>query len=148
ARHDEAVEEARAALRDGPAESAPWVWFVHALAEAGRLGDVAEVAVPPAHREELTSLRAGYVALAAVSANDRKDAEGTVAAILDARHAPLYSLALRIAEGKRLAGPKRWPDLPSTWYAHECTMERKELRQLEHPTPPSAAGLAKAVRWL
>lgn len=147
-RHDEAVAEARVALRDGPGESGPWVWLVHCLAEAGRFGEALAVEVPAGHAEELTTIRAGYAALAKLAADDRADAAKSVDAILDTRHEPLYSLALRLAEKRRLAAPPRWPDVPSVWYAHECRMESKANGESEHPAVPSAANAGKAVRWL
>jgi tetratricopeptide (TPR) repeat protein len=147
-RHDEAIAEARVALRDGPAESATWVWLVHCLAEAGRFDEAISVEIPREHAEELTTIRAGYAALAKLAANDRADAAKTMDAILDTRHEPLYSLALRIAESRRLRAEPRWPDLPSIWYAHECRMEMEHDKETEHPAPPSASNPGKAVRWL
>jgi tetratricopeptide (TPR) repeat protein len=146
-RHDEAVEHARAALRDGPRESAPWVWLVHCLAEAGRFDEAAAVEIPAEHAEELTVLRAGYAALGTLAAAGRVDAKA-VEAMLDTRHQPLYSLALRHAETARLAEPKRWPDLPSIWYAHECRMEMEADKQTTHPPVPTASNPGKAVAWL
>ena len=148
ARHDEAVVEARSAMQDGGAEPAPYVALVHCLAEAGRWNEIASVAIPPAHAEELTPMRAGYAALARVASNDRADAAKTVEAILGTRHQPLYSLALRIAETRRLSGAPRWPDVPSTWYAHECRMEMEADKETQHPPVPPASNPGKAVRWL
>jgi len=147
-RHDEAIDEARAALRDGPRESAPWVWLVHCLAEAGRLDEATAVEIPGEHVEELTSIRAGYAALAKIVRGDRADAAATVDAVLDTRHEPLYSLALRTCETSRLKSEKRWPDLPSVWYAHECRFEMEADKQTEHPPAPDASNAARAVRWL
>lgn len=147
-RHDEAIAEARIALRDGPAESAPWVWLVHCLAEAGRYDEAVAVPIPPEHAEELTTIRAGYAALAKLAADDRADAAKTTDAILGTRHQPLYSLALRLAEARRLRADPRWPDLPSVWYAHECCMEMQHDKQTEHPAPPSGSNPGAAVRWL
>jgi len=147
-RHDEAIADARAAFAAGRGESAPWVWLVHCLAEAGRFDEALVVDIPAEHAEELTTIRAGYAALAKVAANDRADAAKTVDAILDTRHEPLYSLALRIAEAARLAAAPRWPDLPSVWYAHECRMEMEHDKQTTHAAPPSASDAKKAVRWL
>lgn len=147
-RHDEAVLEARAAFRDGGDESAPWVWLVHCLAEAGRTEEIGTIEIPAHHTEELVPMRAGYAALGRIAAGDRSDAAKTVDAILDTRHAPLYSLALRLAEAARLAKEPRWPDLPSTWYAHECRLEMKAEKLTEHPAIPPAAPAAKAARWL
>ena len=89
--------------------------------------------IPPEHAEELTTIRAGYAALAKLAADDRADAAKTMDAILETRHEPLYSLALRLAETRRLRTPPRWPDLPSVWYAHECRMEMEHDKQTEHP---------------
>ena len=147
-RHDEAVADARSAMQDGGAEPAPYVGLVHCLAEAGRFDEIAAVPVPPAHAEELTPMRAGYAALANLARNDRADAAKTVERILETRHQPLYSLALRIAESHRLRTAPRWPDVPSTWYAHECRMEMEAAKQLQHPPAPSASNPGKAVRWL
>src|SRR5262245_8655259 len=147
-RHDEAVEDARAALAKGGGEPAPWVWLADCLAEAGRLVEIAGVDIPAAHAEELTPLRDGYAALARVAKGDRRDAQKTRDAILETRHQPLYSLALRVAETQRLAKEPRWPDVPSTWYAHECTLEMKDLKQTEHPAVPPASSPGNAVRWL
>jgi hypothetical protein len=147
-RHDEAVEHARAAFAGGGVEPAPWVWMAGCLAEAGRLGEIAGAAVPAAHAEELTPLRDGYAALARVARGDRREAERTAEAILATRHQPLYSLALRVAETQRLATEPRWPDVPSTWYAHECALEMKDARQTAHSAPPPATSPGKAVRWL
>jgi hypothetical protein len=147
-RHDEAVEHARAAFADGRGESAPWVWLADCLAEAGRLGEIAGAEIPAAHAEELTSLRDGYAALARVTRGDRRDAQKAVDAILETRHLPLYSLAMRVAETQRLAKEPRWPDVPSTWFAHECTLEMKDLKQTAHPVAPPASSPGKAVRWL
>jgi hypothetical protein len=147
-RHEDAVEGARAAQHDGSAEPAPWVWLAHCLAEAGRTDEIASIPIPAAHTEELAVLRDGYAALTRLARDDRGDAQRTTAAILDTRHAPLYSLALRIAEARRLTEPRRWPDLPSVWYAHECRMELEETKKKGHPAPPTAATPAKAVRWL
>jgi hypothetical protein len=147
-RHDEAVADARVAFQDGPRESAPWVWLVHCLAEADRSDEAVGVPIPAEHSAELTTLRDGYAALARVSADDRVAAAQTVEAILETRHAPLYSLALRTAESKRLRASKRWPDLPSVWYAHECRMEMEADKIAEHPRAPSASRPAKAVGWL
>jgi hypothetical protein len=147
-RHDEAIADARTAFASGRGESAPWVWLVHCLAEAGRHGEAAVVDIPAEHAEELTTIRAGYAALAKVAANDRADAAKTVATILDTRHEPLYSLALRVAETSRLAAAPRWPDVPSVWYAHECRMEREHDKVAVHPAPPSASDARKAVQWL
>src|SRR6185295_224390 len=60
----------------------------------------------------------------------------------------LYSLALRIAETSRLSSSKRWPDLPSVWYAHECRFEMEADGLTEHPPVPSAADPRKAGAWL
>jgi len=147
-RHDEALADARAAFKDGRGESAPWVWLVHCLAEAGRFDAIASVEIPGAHVEELTTIRAGYAAAAKLAADDRADAAKTVDAILETRHAPLYSLALRIAETSRLRSTKRWPDLPSVWYAHECRFEMEADKVTEHPPAPSADHADKAARWL
>jgi hypothetical protein len=147
-RHDDAVAQARAAFADGRDEPAPWVWLADCLAEAGRLGEIAGAEIPAAHAEELTPLRDGYAALARVASGDRRDAQKTMDAILETRHLPLYSLALRVAETQRLANEPRWPDVPATWYAHECTLEMKDLRQTAHPAPPQASSPAGAVRWL
>jgi hypothetical protein len=147
-RHDEAVEHARAAFAVGGPEPAPWVWLAHCLAEAGRAGEIAGAAIPQGHAEELTPIRDGYEALSRVARGDRREAEKTVAAILDTRHLPLYSLALRVAETQRLAKEPRWPDVLSTWYAHECVLEMQDARQTTHPEPPPAASPGKAVRWL
>jgi tetratricopeptide (TPR) repeat protein len=147
-RHDEAVEEARTAFRDDAKSAAPWVWLVHCLAEAGRFGEATSVEIPNDHAEELTTLRAGYAGAAKIAAGDRADAAKSVDAVLDARHAPLYSLALRIAEAARLRSDKRWPDLPSVWYAHECRFEMAADKVTEHPSAPDASNAATAVRWL
>ena len=147
-RHDEAVEHARAAFAEGGGEPAPWVWLADCLAEAGRLGEIGRAEIPSACGEELVPLRDGYAALARVVAGDRRDAAKTVESILGTRHLPLYSLALRTAERQRLAREPRWPDVPSTWYAHECTLEMADMRQTTHPVPPPATSPAKAVRWL
>lgn len=147
-RHEDAVEQARAAFGDGGGESAPWVWLAHCLAEAGRVAGIEAVPVPPHHTGELGPMRAGYVALGRLAAGDRSDAAKTVDAILDTRHAPLYSLALRLAEAARLAKDPRWPDLPSTWYAHECRLEMKAEKLAAHPPVPPAVPTAKAARWL
>jgi hypothetical protein len=146
-RHDEAIGEARVALADGPRESAPWVWLVHCLAEAGRFDEAVAVPIPAQHAEELTVLRDGYAALAKVAAAGPLDPTA-VDAVLPTHHAPLYSLALRHAESARLARAPRWPDVPSVWYAHECEMERKADRVVEHPAPPMDASAPKAIRWL
>jgi hypothetical protein len=146
--HDEAIEHARAAFEAGRGESAPWVWLVHCFAEAGKFADATAVEIPAEHAEELTTIRAGYAALAKIAANDRADAAKTVDAILDTRHEPLYSLALRVAETARLAAAPRWPDVPSVWYAHECRMEREAAKAAEHPAPPSATDAKSAARWL
>jgi hypothetical protein len=124
------------------------VWLVHCLAEAGRLGEAVAVEIPPEHAEELTTLRAGYAALERLAAGDRADAAKTVAAMLDTRHAPLYSLALRAAESARVAAAPRWPDVPSTWYAHECRMEMEAAKAASHPAEPAASNAGAAVRWL
>jgi hypothetical protein len=147
-RHDEAVDDARIAFKDGRGESAPWVWLVHCLAEAGRFDEIASVEIPAEHVEELTTLRAGYAALARIVRGDRADAAKTVDAVLDTRHAPLYSLALRICETARLRSAKRWPDIPSVWYAHECRFEMTADKQTDHPPVPDASNAATAVRWL
>ncbi len=147
-RHDEAIAEARAALRDGPAESATWVWLVHCLAEAGRFDEAVAVDIPREHAEELTTIRAGYAALAKLASDDRTGAAKTMDAILETRHQPLYSLALRTAEARRLRAAPRWPDLPSVWYAHECRMEMQHMKETEHPAVPSASNPGAAVRWL
>jgi hypothetical protein len=147
-RHDEAIDDARTAFKDGRGESAPWVWLVHCLAEAGRFGEIASVEIPAEHVEELTTIRAGYAAAAKLAADDRVDAAKTVDAILETRHSPLYSLALRIAETARLRSTKRWPDLPSVWYAHECRFEMEADKLTEHSPVPSADDPAKAARWL
>lgn len=145
-RHDEAIADARAALRDGSDETAPWVWLVHCLAEAGPGAEIPPP--PPRHAEELAPIRAGYEALERIRRGERGDADAATSAVLDARHAPLYSLALRVLESQRLRSPQRWPDLPSVWYAHECAYELKCDKVAVHPEPPSAASPAKAVRWL
>jgi hypothetical protein len=124
------------------------VWLVHCLAEAGRFDDATSVAVPAEHAEELTTIRDGYAALSKIARGDRADAAKTVDAILDTRHAPLYSLALRTAETLRLRADKRWPDLPSVWYAHECRFETAADGLTEHPPVPSAANPTKAAKWL
>ena len=147
-RHDEAVEHARAAAADGRGEPAPWVWLADCLAQAGRLGEIGRAEIPSAHEEELVPLRNGYAALARVAAAEHRDAEKTVEAILETRHLPLYSLALRTAERQRLARAPRWPDVLSTWYAHECTLEMNDMKQTTHPAPPPASSAGKAVRWM
>ncbi len=147
-RHDDAVDEARVAFADGPRESAPWVWLVHCLAEAGRFDDATSVEIPREHAEELTTIRDGYAAIARVARGDRADAAKTVDAVLDTRHEPLYSLALRVCETSRLKSDKRWPDLPSVWYAHECRIEMAADDVTEHPPVPDAANPVKAARWL
>src|SRR5262245_14490738 len=147
-RHDEAVTEARAALSHGGEESAPWVWCVHALAEAGRFDEAVALAFPAVHEEELAPIRAGYAALAKLASGDRADVEAKRAAVLDTRHLPLYSLALRLAERARLAESQRWPDVPSVWYAHECRMEMEADGLTDHPRAPPPSQGAAAVRWL
>ena len=147
-RHDEAVADARSAYETGASESAPWVWLVHCLAEADRFDEAAAVEIPKEHAEELTTLRAGYAGLARLCGAADADVAAAVDAVLDARHAPLYSLALRRLEAARLFSDRRWPDLPSVWYAHDCRMEMKAEGEKEHPSPPPAADAAAAARWL
>ena len=155
-RHDEAVDEAQQAFADDSASSAPALWLAQTLAEAGRLDEAAEVALPATSAESLDGLRAGYRALARISRGRRKDGEDTVRAVLDTRHSPIYSLALRLTEADRLAREPRNPDLPSVWYAIECGMEMEHDKLTEHPVPPtvpeSGFGRAEAARsasrWL
>ncbi len=146
-RHDEAVAEARAAAAREGGAAAPGLWLAQALAEAGRFAEAAEVASP---------VQDAWAALARVAANDRADAAHTVERVLEARHAAVYSLALRLAESDRLRSATRWPDLPALWYAHECRSEMQEdgltehppVPRLRNPERPTSGETARAVRWL
>jgi hypothetical protein len=160
-RHDEALEAARDAHRDAPEAPATAIWLAQTLAEAGRFDEAAAVRHPDAQREFVGPVAAGYAALARLATDTADDRGEVVDAILDARHAPLHSLALRLAERRRLAAPARAPHLPSVWYRHECDQEREELGVAEHPCPPSFDGRtgflgaflrksqsSDALRWL
>ncbi len=155
-RHDDAVAEARRAHADDGAAPAPALWLAQTLAEAGRLDEAAGVALPATAVESLGGLRAGYRALSRIAAGRRKDAEDTVRAVIDTRHAPLYTMALRLTETERLAAAPRGPDLPSVWYAIECGLEMAHYKLREHPAAPAvpASGFGRgeparaAARWL
>lgn len=156
-RHDEAIAEAQRAHDDDPDAPATGLWLAQALAEAGRLDDAAAVRHPGRHSEFVGPVAAGYVGLAHLgsvlklgtglhdeptpapapaSPGDRTRLSDAIDAILSSRHAPLYSLALRVSERARLAREPRWPDLQSFWYRHECTLEMEEDGLTTHPAVP------------
>ncbi len=155
-RHDEAVEEARQAVADDSVAPAPSVWLAGVLAEAGQYDGAAAVEFPATSVEPLDFLRAGFAALGRIARGEREGADATAAAVLETRHSPIYSLALRLAEADRLASETRWPDPVSSWYALDCRRERAAMGQAEHePTPPIAnprqphrGEAEQATRWL
>ena len=160
-RHDEAVAEAQQAHRDAPETPATALWLAQALAEAGRFDEAAAVRHPAAQKEFVGPVSDGYVGLAKLAADVVPERGAVVDAVLASRHAPLYSLALRVAERRRLAAAPRWPDLPSIWYRQECALEMEEDGVSEHPAPPRLdprAGFlgsflrrsqaSEAIRWL
>jgi tetratricopeptide (TPR) repeat protein len=160
-RHDEAIEEARRAQADAPAATAPGLWLARCLAEAGRFDEAAAVRHAPEQEAFVGPVAAGYAALAKLAQDAAADRPAIADAILESRHAPLYSLALRIAERGRLRAEPRWPDLPSVWYRHECALEMEEDKKTDHPAPPRLDGEAgflgqflrrsragEAARWL
>lgn len=136
ARHDEAIDEARRAHADAPDAPATAIWLACTLAEAGRFDEAAAVGHPKEQWEYVGPVAAGYTALAKLAANAPDGRDDVVAAILDSRHAPLHSLALRLAEARRLAAEPRWPDVPSVWYRHECSLEMEEDGLTDHPQVP------------
>jgi hypothetical protein len=154
--HDEAADEAYQAYADGGNESPPGLWLAQVLAEAGRFDEAAVVELPTTSVESLDYVQAGFAALALIAAGDRTDAEKTVEAVLETRHLPVYSLALRQAELQRLRRDDRSPDLPSVWYGIDCGLEMEYDGLTEHPpvpdVPESGLGRAeaarKATRWL
>lgn len=147
-RHEEAIEEARRAVADEPHAPATAVWLQQALAEAGRFDEAAEVQLPAEHAEYLDPLGEGYSALAHLAAGDSVDREATARTILDSRHAPLYSLAVRVVERERLSSDRRAPDLPSVWYALDCRLEMEDLGLKVHPPLPSPDSLSSSLGWL
>ena len=154
--HDEAVVEARQAHDDGAAVPAPGLWLAHTLAEAGRFDEAADISYPATSVEPLDYVQAGFAAVARVAAGDRTDAEKTVEAVLETRHAPIYSLALRQAELRRLQSDLRPPDLPSVWSKIECGLEMEYDHLTTHPAIPEipetglnrADAARRASRWL
>ncbi len=137
ARHEEAVAAARRAFEDAPQSSAAGLWLAQTLAEAGRDAEAGQLKLPTTDVESLEPLRAGFAALARVAAGDRGDADATVKTILETRHGPLYSLALRRAEALRLADAgHRGPDLVTVYGRMQCRFEMECDRQTEHPSRP------------
>jgi tetratricopeptide (TPR) repeat protein len=159
--HDEAVAEAARAHADAPEAPATGLWLAQALAEAGRFDDAAAVRHPEAQGDFVSPVARGYAALARIAAGVRDGRDAVVRDVLESRHAPLYSLALRATERVRLGAEPRWPDLPSVWYRHECELEMEEDGVDAHPEPPkfeSRGGFlgrwvrhlqsSEAIRWM
>jgi len=135
-RHDEAVDEASRAHADAPDLPSTGLWFAQTLAEAGRLDEAAAVRHPEKQREFVSPVATGYAALARLPVAEGGARAELAAQILESRHGPLYSLALRLTERRRLAKEPRWPDLPSFAYRNECRTEMREDGVTEHPAPP------------
>lgn len=138
-RHDEAVAEAQRAHEDAPDVPATGVWLAQALAEAGRHADAAAVRFPDAQREFLSPVAAAWDAVAKLASGATTDRAAVREAILASRHAPAYSVAIRLAETDRLVRGPRAPDLPSVWYREECAEEMREDGATEHAPPPRIA---------
>lgn len=149
-RHDEAVEAARVAASDQPDRPAAPLWLAQCLVEAGRFDELSGVELPPDPTGELGTVAAGFRALAAVASGSPQDPGAVVRAILESRHAPVYSMALRLAEGGRLRGPARWPDPPGVYHPHGALFELDDAKKRAHPDlppPDHRRDAGRADRW-
>ena len=149
-RHEEAIAEARTAQGDAPDQPSTGMWLAWVLAESGDLAGAAAVRHPPGHdafTEPVSRAFRGLHEFATSIRALRGDGDGGVAAavtaILEGRHAPVHSLALRVAESQRIAASDRWPDAPAAWFRWACRKEREEYRQGPHPDPPQIADPAR-----
>jgi hypothetical protein len=74
-----------------------------------------------------------------------------VSSVLATRHQPVYSLALRVTEAARLAGPVRHPDLITAGALRFGLFEADDLGRPVHPNLPRVtdeAELGSISRWL
>lgn len=139
-RHDEAVEEARLAREDDTVHPPASLWLATVLAEAGRYEEAADVPLPGLLTGEDERMSAAFLALADLAADRRDDVERTVARILAARHPPVLSLALRLAERHRAAAPDHGPDPGSLFLALEALDTAECRNRVVHPELPDDAG--------
>ena len=146
-RHDEAVTESETAVRDAPGQAAPAVWHARCLAEAGRWDEVAATTLPATSVESLDFLKSAFGAVARIAAGDRTDPTGDARLICATHHSPLYSLALRAVETRRLGPPVRSPDLVSCSAREDCR-EWLEEEKKPHPQPPPASDVRAVTGFL
>lgn len=150
-RHDEAIADARLAFADDPGHPPAPLWLAQALAEAGRLDEAAAVEFPTEDDAEIEAIARGFAMLPKFSAPSGDDADAVVAALLATRHSPLYSLALRVTEASRLAGPPYGPDLITAGTLRFALFEADDLGKQVHPELPPAEGeadLGSPSRWV